>query len=424
MSVADLDRARLTAARLWVISRPPPRSTPSARPRNQPYLSRALFALRPVACDHVARMTVDEGWRLYVNPDWLAATDIPEIGRELTHLVWHLLATHAARARRSGVSTGSARRWCRAGDISIAWYTDGADLRPQQIPPPNHQGHDGEQTTEELFAGLGAAGFADDPDSGPDPPALDECGSGADGLPRDYEVPAGDIDLPALTAVETGHIRRQVAVAFQTSNAARGTGAGAIERWARHLLEPTMPWPQLLAGAVRRALATTAGHGDYTYRRPSRRAASVPDILLPSQHRPVPELAIVIDTSASMSELMISRALTELDNIVASLRVAAHGIIAVSVDDAAYHLRRVRRAADVDVIGGGGTDMTIGIAAVARERPRPEIVVVFTDGHTPWPAGPVPGMTVIAALLAQSRHDLPETPEWVVRVECVDETET
>ena len=47
-------------------------------------------------------MTVDEGWRLYMNPEWLAAASVPDVGRELAHLVWHLINRHADRARGCG----------------------------------------------------------------------------------------------------------------------------------------------------------------------------------------------------------------------------------------------------------------------------------------------------------------------------------
>jgi len=34
---------------------------------------------------------------------------------------------------------------------------------------------------------------------------------------------------------------------------------------------------------------------------------------------------------------------------------------------------------------GGGTDLRTGFAKALRTRPRPDVVVVGTDGRTPWP---------------------------------------
>ncbi len=45
-------------------------------------------------------------------------------------------------------------------------------------------------------------------------------------------------------------------------------------------------------------------------------------------------------------------------------------------------------ARDTKFAGGGGTDMRVGIERTTQQRPRPEVIVVFTDGYTPWPAPP------------------------------------
>jgi Mg-chelatase subunit ChlD len=50
-------------------------------------------------------------------------------------------------------------------------------------------------------------------------------------------------------------------------------------------------------------------------------------------------------------------------------------------------------------VGGGGTDMGAGITAAARLRPRPSVVVVLTDGMTPWPAEPPKGMQVVVGMI-------------------------
>lgn len=46
-------------------------------------------------------------------------------------------------------------------------------------------------------------------------------------------------------------------------------------------------------------------------------------------------------------------------------------------------------------MGGGGTDLRSGFAAALRATPRPDVVVVLTDGQTPWPDERPPYRTVV-----------------------------
>ena len=96
----DLDR--LAAAKLWLISTP---ATPGPdAPRDLPYLAHALYALVPVESPDVPRATVDEHWRVYINPTWLSAATVPDVARELAHLLLELLHAHRhlGRALRHG----------------------------------------------------------------------------------------------------------------------------------------------------------------------------------------------------------------------------------------------------------------------------------------------------------------------------------
>ena len=72
----------------------------------------------------------------------------------------------------------------------------------------------------------------------------------------------------------------------------------------------------------------------------------------------------------------------------------------------------------IPLAGGGGTDMSLGIAAAQELRPRVDVIIVLTDGWTGWPQSPAP-VPVIAVLIGRERAELPSTPDWIQRVECV-----
>jgi predicted metal-dependent peptidase len=189
-----------------------------------------------------------------------------------------------------------------------------------------------------------------------------------------------------------------------------GTVPASWQRWAREVLAPRLPWQTLLAAQLRRHVGLAAGASDYSYRRPSRRAATVESVVLPALVRPKPSVAVVVDTSGSMDEASLAAALAETRAI---LRVAgvSGGDVAVLTCDLEVQEVPVRMLgrATATLAGGGGTDLRVGIEAALARQPRPHLVVVLTDGQTPWPDVPPP-VPVVVALLEPGG---PEPPAWL-----------
>jgi len=75
----------------------------------------------------------------------------------------------------------------------------------------------------------------------------------------------------------------------------------------------------------------------------------------------------------------------------------------------------------VRLAGGGGTDMGAGVAAAAALRPRPSVVVVLTDGFTPWPEDRPRGVRVVVGLLAQHGMPVHRPPGWARTVVIEDD---
>jgi predicted metal-dependent peptidase len=132
------------------------------------------------------------------------------------------------------------------------------------------------------------------------------------------------------------------------------------------------------------------------------------DVVLPALRRPVPDIAVVCDTSGSMSDDLLAMALAEVEGLLRAVGLARQ-LRVLACDAAVGPVRRVSSARQVELVGGGGTDMGAGIAAASLLRPRPAITVVLTDGFTPWPGEPPRGMRVVVGLLGD---DAPEAPDW------------
>lgn len=411
---------RLAAAKLWIIS-------PTAG--DLPYLSTALYALATVPSDGPRTMATDARWRLYVNPDWLSTTPTPEVGRMLVHQLWHLLADHADRATTAQVHRGSAAAWRTAADLTVGEVLPWAE---HGLPAATDRGLPRGRSAEEYFAllaGLPAPGSAAGgggaveapPDSAPTDGGAQrpqDCGSGCDGIPRGYDLPATGADPLGLDTHSAESLRREVARGLAEHHRARGGLPGEWGRWIGAVLDPVVPWPRVLRAAVRRGVGWGQGHTDFTYSRISRRQASAGAAILPALRRPVPAVVIILDTSGSVEDGLVAQALGEVEAVLASLAIPGTAVTVMAVDAAVHTVARVRDVASVELAGGGGTDMGVGIAAAVRTRPAPEVVIVLTDGYTPWPAAP-PRVAVVAGVLGRESARLPATPWWVQRVEVV-----
>jgi predicted metal-dependent peptidase len=191
-----------------------------------------------------------------------------------------------------------------------------------------------------------------------------------------------------------------------------GSVPAGLLRWAESVLPSRVDWRRVLAAEIRRAVAAVAGAVDYSYRRPSRRAAVVRPAVLPSLVRPVPEVAVVCDTSGSMDDTLLARALAEIEGLLTRAGLRSVRLRVLAVDTAVHAVRRVSSARQVELLGSGGTDMGVGIDAAARLTPRPTVVVVLTDGYTPWPDRPPRGIRVVVGLLESAGEEPPDPPAW------------
>jgi predicted metal-dependent peptidase len=154
-------------------------------------------------------------------------------------------------------------------------------------------------------------------------------------------------------------------------------------------------------------VADVAGRVDFSYRKPSRRSSISGDVILPSLRQPLPKVAMVLDTSGSMNDGMLAQSLAEVGGVLRSLGVGRRQLDIICCDAEAFEAQKVMQAKDVILLGGGGTDMGVGLAKAAELRPKPDLIVVLTDGHTPWPAAAPKGIRVIVGLM-DPRGSVPE----------------
>jgi predicted metal-dependent peptidase len=387
-------RRRWAAARVWAA-------------HQVPYMATALLALDPVVVDQsedpgpgrldLQAFPVDDAWHVYVDPEVLEATPIPTLGFWLVHQVSHLLRHHGARSLAKAPDGATSlftrqsddqRTWNVAADAEINDDLVAGDAgMPSDAVTPNRLGLPDALTAEEYFDAL-EGGIAS--------PRLEpaDCGSGCDGIPRPWDSGQGGLSKTGSQLLEHDVARR-----IKEHQRRIGNTPAGWQRWADELLEPAISWQRLLASAVRRGVADVAGRVDFSYRKPSRRTSVVGDVVLPSLRQPLPKVAMVLDTSGSMSDHMLAQSLAEVGGVLRSLGVAGRDLKIVCCDAKAFEAQKVMKAKDVQLLGGGGTDMGAGLAKAAELRPQPDLVIVLTDGFTPWPQAAPNGIPVIVGLM-------------------------
>lgn len=313
-----------------------------------------------------------------------------------------------------GITPENAIAWNVCGDAEINDDIEkegGAQwpfppVLPKTLPKPQKDG----LFAEEYWASLPKMQM---PQAGKGP-GSGNCGSAAGNAGAHEEGPpegSGGAKgaAPGIGEAEMEAVKHKVASDIREHHKTRGNVPGHLVDWAQTILEPKVDWRKVLRSAIRHTLSDIAGMQDYSYKRPGRRQSAMPKIVMPTMRQPVPNIAVVVDTSGSMSEDDLAKVLGEVNGVLKQCG-QKDGVEAIVCDAAVHSVKRVFKADQIRLAGRGGTDMRVGITAALEKRPRPHAVIVLTDGETPWPEAPVSGVQIIAAIVGRSQAN---TPEWI-----------
>lgn len=299
--------------------------------------------------------------RIYWNPAFFATLTIDEIVGVLAHEVMHILFLHGFR--RGGRHP---EKWNYACDYAINWtlQSNGLTLPKRALLDAKYAG----MAAERIYTLL------------PDEPP-----GGGGGLAGDL-MPA-DVSGPDDQAKVEEDIRGRVA---QAATAARLAGnlPADLERIVGALLAPQVDWREML-----RRYMTQRARNRMDWSRPNRR---FPSLHLPTRRgTQTGEVGIIFDTSGSITDKIIRVVGSEAHAIAADIKAER---IRVKYADACTRGEQVFEAGaplDLKPVGGGGTDMRVPLAEFANQSPLPAVVVLLSDGRTPWPAADPPYPLVV-----------------------------
>ena len=184
------------------------------------------------------------------------------------------------------------------------------------------------------------------------------------------------------TAQGDGRWRQAIAEAAALGKAQGQLPAG-IARVFAELTEPKVDW----SGAIRGAVARRVGSSDSSWRRPDRRMI-VRDIYSPGRSgHGAGTIALVGDTSGSMTDTEIGVILRELRGILEDLN--PQRVIVIWCDAKVHAVEDVYDASDIPSLrpkGGGGTDFRPPFHWLDDESITPDGMIYVTDGYGTFPS--------------------------------------
>lgn len=220
-------------------------------------------------------------------------------------------------------------------------------------------------------------------------PSGQKSASGKPAQPMDEHRPAtGKPGEPgegepgeALNAAEARAVGKAVDTAIRQAAIVAGKIGASIDRNVKELMEVKVDWRDVLKDFLR---TYAAGDDMSTWRRPSRRGMAQ-DMYMPSRiSETAKRIAIGVDTSGSIGQAQLTRALTE---IMAACETVKPEVVDVVYWDATVAGHEVYEGDAVTTLanvtrpkGGGGTDPTCMARYLDARGIKPDCIIQFTDG--------------------------------------------
>lgn len=422
--------------------------------QRHPYFTAMLYNLIPIEQKGLGTFAVDEGSRMFYDPELAARVGVDGTATIEVHEVQHVIRGHHERAEAMKPSVNAmynavADKLAHKYGINslhelFNWSAD-VEINDDIIScgwrwPAGFEPLTAKQfgfasgKTMEYYVKAFLESCKDhetpedfkrsSPDKQSKMPGAGGCCGGCAGNPDPVESKDGN--ARKLRRDEQDVLRRTVAAAIkEAARSSRGDIPGGWKVWAEERLKPAkVDWRRALAANVRHGINVVKGAQDYSYRRQSRRSAAVGMLwgsrapILPSTVARQPRPCIAFDTSGSMDKSRLSAAVSEALGII---KTVGSSCPAFAVDAKVHDVSHIKNVDQMVAMlkGGGGTDMRVAIKHAAEAGYN--MLVLITDCETPWPAKhEMPhGMHVIVCCVG-SQRDAESVPRYVgnvVRVE-------
>lgn len=332
---------------------------------DQPFFGSLALRLKPKE-DPTCTTAWTDGIELGFNSGFINSLTLEQVKGLLAHEVMHIACAHHARR-----GNRDPKKWNQAGDYAIN------DILTQSgfaLPDNGLSGWGTEHSADDIYAKL-----PDPQDSGGQDPGQDsgqQSGNdpGGCGEVRDYPGQDGQSVSPADMAQAEQEAKIAAQQAAQQAKA-MGTLPTSVERLVADLVQPRIDWREIL-----RRFVEQSAKSDYSWTPPNRRFVHQ-GLYLPSlQSEELGDLAIVMDTSGSVSTPEITEFSSELTAILEKFNSQA---TVLYCDSKVAHVERFRQddlPLELHPAGGGGTNFRPPFEWIEENADQPPAALIyFTD---------------------------------------------
>jgi predicted metal-dependent peptidase len=362
--------------------------------RAQLLLSQPFFATlvmsTPLVIDRETRYAATDGRSIFINPETMETLPIGIIKTILVHEALHIILTHVPRMIAAKYDR---LQWNYATDyvINLILHDNGFDAFEGWLYDRQYD----KMTADEVYALLQRQSTpkqGQGQGQGQGQPQQGQGTSDASGTtmpPPENGILGIDMREPAFAnnpeemAKLTRAAQQRTA---QAANMARMAGKmpAGMEQLVSDILEPAVPWPQVL-----RDYMTRTAQDDESWSKRNRRFTQ----FLPSRcSERMGEIVVIGDSSGSMYE-DVKKGIAEVRSIAETLRPERIRLVWADAEIAGEQVFEEDEEVIAVVQGGGGTDMRVPLEYV--EQYNPQVCILITDGYTPWPAHEPPYPLII-----------------------------
>lgn len=332
---------------------------------------------------NIKRVSTD-GQTLFYNPRYVKDMDFEELKTVVAQVILHIALNHIERRGER-----DPQRWDVATDYAVnpILAESGFRLPEGSLMEDNFEGLEAEAIYDLLTDDLLSRGRP-----------LTEI-SRNQGLVPTFLSDLIDEENSMTQPFREIDLKRIIIQALQVARK-QGTVPAGLERQLAAILNPDLPWEQLLTQYIYTTLKD-----DWRWVPPNRRFIHS-GISLPSAFSESLRLIVAIDTSGSINDLQLTWFLSEIRGILATLR--QFNLTILGCDAAVQDVFRFETGDTIEGIkftlrGKGGTDFRPVFDYVLQEQDVPDCLIFFTDGYGTFPESE-PSYPVIWVISSRNKN--------------------